>query len=152
MSHVRQQVREAAHTLLNTSPTNWQRVFKTSIPPARDVAPYLLVYTDIETSSALDIHIGHLQLRDITLSVRARLRVVDGETLENTMDTVAAEIETKLNQAALKAALSNKLKAFELLSTSNDIIFDENERTYAEVALDWRVQVMTTEGVPETLI
>ena len=153
MSHVRKQVRDAVGTLLSAAPVKWQRVFKARSAPARDVLPYLLVYIADENSDAQDIHAGFLQLREMTLSVSGRVRIVEGEALEDSLDAMAAEIETTLTTTALKAQLGNKLKHLELVSSRpDDDATDEHERTYAEIALDWRVQVHTAEGAPETLI
>lgn len=152
MPHARQQVRAAAAGLLTAAPTNWQRVFQSRAGPARDVLPYLLAYVGAETIEPLDIHPGHLQYRDMTLSVRGRIRDIDGEETETALDALASEIEATLTFAALKAALP-KLKNMQLVSVAAaDDGTEEYERTYAEIALDWQVRVHTIEGSPETLV
>ncbi|MCG7984734.1 MAG: hypothetical protein JAY90_18530 [Candidatus Thiodiazotropha lotti] len=151
MSHVRKQVRDAVGVLLSANPTNWNHVFKTKITPQREVLPYLLVYIDNENIEALDISPAYLQLRDMQLIVRGRFRLVEGESLEDYLDDIAVEIETKLTTATLKAQLADKLKGFELVTINDDLITDDNERSYAEIVFEWHVKVMTTEGIPETL-
>jgi hypothetical protein len=62
-------------------------------------------------------------------------------------------VETKLTQAVVSAALSEKVKLLALQATDSEIITeDENSRTYAAITLSWLVQVNTIEGIPETLI
>lgn len=151
MAHAREQVRDAVDTLLSASPTEWQIVFNSRIAPARDVTPYLLVYIESETTEPLDIHPGYTMMREMMLTVKARTRVIEGEQLEDKLDAMAEEIEQTLTTTALRAAVP-KLKTLTLIGSNSDLVEDENERTFAEVALDWRVQVMTNEGVPETLV
>lgn len=147
--HVRQQVLEAVKTVLATG-TTWQRVFASRLSPDRDVLPYLLVAIESEGVEVMDIHPGHTQQRDLQLSVRGRVRVVEGEQLETSLADVQEEIETLLTSASLRAHLAG-VRSLALLSVTSDIINDENERTYAEVALDWQVRIFTTEGNPSTL-
>jgi len=151
MAHVRKQIRDAVGALLSAAPVNWQRVFKTRIAPARDVAPYLLVFLGAETEQPLDIGDNYLMQRDISLSVRGHLRIIEGEALEDAMDAMAAEIETTLTVASLRGALP-KLKQLYLVASDSDMIEEENERAYAEISLEWQVQIHTYEGQPETLV
>ena len=152
MAHARKQLRDAVVTLLSAAPVKWRHVFNTRFAPTRDVTPYLLVFIESEISTAQDLHSGFLQQRDMNLSIHGHLRVVEGEDLEDAMDAMAVEIEKTLTQTDLKAALGNKLKILELIASSSEIVIDDNERTYAEIALGWRVQLFTTEGDPETLV
>ena len=152
MSHARRQVREAVGTILSDAPSNWRRVFETRMAPMRDVLPYLLVYIESELTDPITVHPTALIHRDMNLIVRGHVRIPDDETVEDEMDAVAAEIETKLTQAALNTQLSSKLKSIYLVSSDTEIVTDENDRTYAAIALTWRVRVTTSEGAPETLI
>lgn len=154
MAHVREQVCSAVDTLLSASPTNWNEVFQARLGPSRDVMPYLLVYVESEDVTALDIHSGHLQQRNMNLTVKGRYRNdINGETLEQELNAIATEIETTLTVAALKTELGGKLKQLLLSTTVSDPVVAEDEsRTFAEIALDWQVQVHTVEGDPETLV
>ncbi|MCP5008832.1 MAG: hypothetical protein GY942_02510, partial [Aestuariibacter sp.] len=142
MPHVRTQIREAVGAILSASATTWKRVFETRLAPARDVTPYLMVWIDAETIGASTIHETPLQEREMSLTIVARSRVTDGETLEDTLDTMAAEIETTLTDTALRSELSNNNVWLTLKSSSSDLqVEDENERIYAQVALDWEVRL-----------
>lgn len=154
MAHVRDQVCSAVDTLLSAGSTNWREVFQARLGPSRDVMPYLLVYVESEDVTALDIHAGHLQQRNLQMTVKGRYRNdIDGEALELALNAMAAEIETTLTFAALKSALGGKLKQLFLTSTVSDPVVAEDEnRTFAEIALDWQVQIHTVEGNPETLV
>lgn len=152
MAHVRQQIREAAETILNATPTNWSRVFLSRISPQRDLPPHLLVYVSAESSEADDIHVNHLQMREVTLTVRGRHRIVDGELIEEKLDAIASEVETKLKTTAVRALIPG-VQSFVLTSTSFDeLVDDEYERSYAEVTMTFRVRIFTTEGVPATFV
>ncbi len=144
MAHIRTQIREAVGTILSTSPTTWQRVFSTRLAPARDVTPYLMVWIDAETIGASTIHTTATQERELLLTVVARSRVTDGEVLEDTLDAMAAEIETTLTDTALRSTLSNNNVWMVLKSTSSDLqVEDENERICAQVALEYTVRLFT---------
>ena len=99
MSHARQQVREAVATLLKVSPVTWGLVFETRIPPSRAVMPYLLVFSDGEAVDSLTVNMAGIYFRDLSLAVAGRLRLPgnnDTETIEDRMDALAAEVESRL--------------------------------------------------------
>lgn len=150
MSHHRQKLREAIAALLAADPQNWQRVFVQREPLARAAMPYLLVYTPTEAAAPLTMGQGFLQKRDLTVIVQAHVRLADPETVEQTFDTVAEEIETTLSLAGLVAdpALA-KLAGFYLINTQTDIVVNENaERQYGELTTTWQAQYHTAEGNP----
>lgn len=155
MAHVQKQIRDAAITLLNAAAgdTTWRRAYGMSQTLARDLLPYVLVYFADEVIEPDDVH-GQELVRESLLTVRARVRILgDGELLEDSMDAVAAAVESALTRSALNALLSNKLYLFTLTATVRDSeAEDENERSFAEVVLDYRVQYATADGQPETLI
>lgn len=153
MAHVRKQIRDAVGAILSAAPTTWQRVFKTRLAPARDVTPYLMVYIDSETVDVETIHSAGPYERLMTLTVIGRSRVTDGEALEDTLDAMASEIETTLTATALRTELSNGSVWLVLQSSSSDLeVEDDNERVYAQVALEWEVRLYTAESLPETIL
>ena len=154
MAHARQQIREAVGTLLRANPANWGAVFETRIIPSRDIPKYLLVFVDNEIVTTETIHSTAPQMRDISVTILGHTRIVDGnDDYEDWLDAVGAEIESTLTHSALNTALSNKATSSGLVSSEFSIVEDdENNRTYAEIALNWRVRVMTLEGDSETLI
>ena len=154
MAHIRKQIRDAVKTLLDASKSNYRHVFNSRIARDRDVLPYALVYTPSENTTKITIHPPAIIQRDIDLIVQLFVRLTnDTETHEETMDAAASEVETKLTQAILNTAMSDKVKHLELQATDSEIITeDETSRTYATITLGWLVRVNTLEGSPETLI
>lgn len=150
MSHQRQKIREEVAALLAVAPTNWQRVFVQREPLTRAAMPCLLVYTPSENSQPMTLHRPFLMQRDLTLIVQAHVRLPDPETVEQTFDSVAEEIETTLSLDKLIAipALA-RLAGFVLLATQTDIVVNDNgERQYGELTMTWQAQYHTTEGNP----
>jgi len=152
MAHAKQQVRSAAATLLDAATPDLGIIWQHRDPPDRGIGNYVLVYVDSEDIEAMGIEPDHLQARNMFLAVRGRLRDWQGQANEDRAHAFAEQVEKTLTQAALNAALSNKLKILQLESTSVQEIEEENERTFLEVALDFRVQVHTLQSSPQTLI
>ena len=160
MAHARQTIREAVATILATTPTNWGKVFETRIVTSRQVMPFLIVYASDEACSSMLMHPTSIYDRVITLQITAMLKMPgtgDGtgmtETVEDRMDTVAAEIETKLTRTTLTAIVS-KVKTLDLQSTSMDVVVNESDGSisHAELNQTWQVTYDTAEGSPEVLI
>lgn len=155
MTHARQQIREAAATLLKTSPSAWGQVFETRLPSARAVMPYLMLFCDGEQVEAATVHAPDIYLREASLIVAGRLRLPgnnDLETVEDRMDALAAEVESKLRFAALVAAVP-LLHALRLVASDMTVVTDEQDAPqYAEITLQYLAAYATQEGVAETLI
>lgn len=155
MTHARQQIREAAATALRVTPSTWGQVFETRIPSSRAVMPYLMTFAPDDAPDAATIDQPGIYLRDATLIVAGRLRLPgnnDTETIEDRMDALAAEVETKLTFAALIAALP-LVKSLRLGPTEAVVVTDEQDAPqYAEVTLQFTARYATAEGAPETLI
>ena len=154
MAHVRETVRSAVVTLLNTSPTAYRRAYNTRIPPQQQVRPYLMVWAESEAIPDRTIHPSSMQLRDMSLVVEARVQLPQRETeeLENQMDDVAAEIETKLTLAAIQTALP-KVESFILTDTRLELAVDMDDvPSYGSVVMNYLISYATTEGTPGTLI
>jgi hypothetical protein len=154
MAHAREQVRSAIVTLLNTSPTAYRRAYNTRIPPMQQVWPYLMVWAESETITDRTIHPSCMQLRDMTLVVEARVQLPQRETeeLENQMDDVAAEIETKLTLTTVQTALP-KIESFILTDTRLELVVDQDDvPSYGAVVMNFQISYATIEGTPGTLI
>ncbi len=146
--HLRQQIREAAAGLLDVSPKNWQRVFIQREALARNVMPYLLVYTTDEAALPITIHAPFLIQRSLSLVVQGNVRISNAEEIEKVFDHVALEIEQKLTLALLRAVVA-KLTGLVLVNTETAIVVNENdERTHGEVTTIWQAQYHTLEGNP----
>ncbi len=153
MSHVRTQVRDAVGSILDASPVSWKRVFNTRLSPSRDITPYLMVWIETETIGASTIHDTATQEREMGLTVVARYRVTEGEAMEEALDVMAAEIETTLTSTALRSELSNNSVWLTLKASTSDLqVEEEDERVFAQIALEWDVLLFTEENAPETIV
>lgn len=155
MTHARQQIREAAATALRVTPATWGQVFETRIPSTRAVMPYLMLFSDGEAVDASSVNLPGAYLRELALVVAGRLRLPgnnDTETVEDRMDALAAEVETKLTFSALLATLI-QIKSLRLTSTEMVVVTDEQDAPqFAEVTLQFMARYFTAEALPETLI
>jgi hypothetical protein len=153
MSHVREQVRGAVVTLLNTSPTAYRRAYNARIPPMQQVWPYLMVWVESEAIPGGTIHPSKIQERSMTLVIEARVQLPQRETeeLENQMDDVAAEIETKLTLTTIQTVLP-KIGSFDLTDTRIELAVDQEENpSYGAVVMNYIISYSTIEGIPGTL-
>lgn len=154
MSHARQQIREAVATLLRVSPTTWGSVFETRLPKKRTTADFLMVFADGEASVNQSSDAPAFYLRSCNLAVVGHLRLpgnTDTETVEDRMDAMAAEIETKLTFTTLRAQVA--IQQIHLLSTEMVVIVDsEDAPDHAELTLSFVAEYATQAGLPEALI
>jgi hypothetical protein len=153
MSHARQQVRDAVVTILNTTPASYNRAYNTRIQPMQQVWPYVMVWTESETITDRVINHGGSQMREMSLTIEARLQLPQRETevMETRMDTVAAEIETKLKLLSIQTALV-KVTSCYLTDTRMELAVDQDDvPSYGAVVMNWLIGYTTNEGSPETL-
>jgi hypothetical protein len=158
--HARQTIREAIATILATTPTNWVSVLQTRIATQRQIWPFLMVYVVDEQTEQMLIHPAGIYDRSATIHIVGMLKMPgtgDGtgstETVEDRMDALCAEVETKLTNATL-TAVTPKAKTLSLQSTSMEIVLSDEDSniSHAAVTQVWSVTYVTTEGLPETLI
>ncbi len=152
--HARKQVREAVATILSRNPVAWKSVTESRIASTRQNWPYLMVFAESEQSEQTSVNNPCAYGRDMTLSVAGMLKLPgtgDTYTIEDKMDTLAAEIETKLTQTALRAVVPSVL-SISLVSTSMEVILEDDGIDHAEVILSYRINYATLEGSPGTLI
>jgi hypothetical protein len=101
------------------------------------------------------IHPSAIYSRDITINVIGMLRLPgsgDTQTIEDKMDAMASDIETRLTYAALNATLT-KVETFALESTNMDVVVDEEGAVdHAELTMIWRATYANNEGAPDTFI
>lgn len=156
MTHARQQIREAAAALLKAAaPTTWGLVFETRIPSARAVMPYLMIFSDGESMAADSINLPGVYLRDLNMHVVGRIRLPgnnDTETVEDRMDALAAEVETKLKFSAIVATLT-QVKSLRIASTEMNVVVDDQDAPqFAEITMSFVARYATAEALPETFI
>jgi len=155
MSHARQLVREAAAVLLKANKVTYGSVVESRIPSTRQLWPYLLTFVDVETSEPMTEDGPSAIWREMSLIVVGMLRLPgtgDQETIEDKIDAMAAEIETKLSFSTLQAAVG-QVQSCHLTNTSIEVIVDPDDVVdHAEVTQIWLVRYATMDGLPETLI
>lgn len=150
MKHARQRIREAVAKILSRNSVTWKSVTESRIASTRQIWPYLMVFVTDEQSSPSTVDEPTRYGREMTLSVAGMLRLPgtgDTYTIEDKMDEVAAEIETKLTQAALRAEVS-QVQTLSLANTSMEVILEDDGIDHAEVILSWRINYSTLEGFP----
>jgi hypothetical protein len=97
MTHRRKTIRDAVVTLLDTGAivTSGRVYSNRSLPVGESDLPVLLVYTQSETSGALDLSSKTLS-RQLTIVVEAVAKDVNDATLDDTLDALAEAVETAL--------------------------------------------------------
>lgn len=136
MAHARQTIREAAATLLTGLTSTGSRVFQSRIVP-QTTLPCLLVMTDAEeiAPGAFEKQLD----RRLTLTVVGVAKA--GATIDDNLDTIAAEVET---------ALGSDYR-YEL--TGIDVDFDETlEKPAGRIALTYAYRYFTNAGAPGTVL
>ena len=117
--------------------------------------PYLMVFADGESAESISANMPGIYLRDLNIAVAGRLKLPgnnDTQTVEDRMDAVAAEVETKLAFSALLTALP-QIKSIRLTNTEMVVVIDDQDSPqYAEVTMSYVMQYATAEAAPTTLI
>ena len=136
MAHARQTIREAAATLVTGLTTTGTRVFQSRMAP-QDSLPCLLVTTEEE-----QIEPGAFEKQlDRRLTIRIIGLAKATSNVDDTLDTIAAEVET---------ALGTNL-AYQLTAIAVD--FDETlEKPAGRIVLDFGYRYFTNAGAPGTTL
>lgn len=144
MSHVRQQIREAASTLLTGLTTTAARVYQSRIYTLRDTdLPCLLINTDDEQDVTLGLNEYAAQERSLQLSIRCVSKQV--ADLDDKLDTMLAEVETALGNQTL----GGKAKTLQLESIAIEMS-DELEKPVGIATAVFRITYYTATGTPGT--
>ncbi|SEN70941.1 hypothetical protein SAMN05216404_106153 [Nitrosospira multiformis] len=152
MTHARQQIREAVAAVLSRNPVPWKTVTKTRIPATMQIWPYLMVFAESESSSQLTVNDPCVYEREVTITVAGMLKLpTNTSIIEDKMDECAAEIEQKLTQSTLRNELQ-QIQSLTLISTSMEVVQEEDGIDHGEVITSWRISYSTLEGSPDTLI
>jgi len=147
MSHVRQQIREAFGTACSGLSTTGTNVFQTRVYPLETGAlPGLCIYTTSESISDVVGEIGGAaRLVSRALSVRVEGYARAASNLDDTLDTISAEVETAV---ANSSTIDGLITDMELSST--DVSFTEGDREVGVITLDFAVVYTTTFNDPQT--
>jgi len=155
VTHARQTIREGAAALLKVSPSTYSSVQESRVPSSRQIWPYLLVFADAEVSDLLTEDIPGILSRSMQLVIVGMLRMPgngDTQTIEDKMDAMTAELETKLSFSTLQAAVG-AVKGMTLTGTTMEVVLTPEEAiSHAEVTQVWQVDYYTADGSPEALL
>ena len=141
--HVRQTIREAIAALvtgLNTTGTN---VYQSRVYP-HDTLPCLTVYTISE--SVMDTLFDGSQSRELSLVIEGRAKA--NANLDDTLDTISAEVETAIMTDQF---LNDTINLIELVQTDAEY-FDDIEQPCGVIRINFRVEYRVNESDPTTLI
>lgn len=146
-NHVRQQIREAAAALLTGLASTGPRVFQSRVYPLHESdLPALRIYATEESAEAATIHNPKLLSRALTLVVECCARA---ETdLDDTLDTMAKEVETALGNAP---TLSGTARDCTLTGTEIDMQ-GEGDAPLGVARLSFAVLYNTAANAPDTLV
>lgn len=145
MSHVRQQIREAAAAALNGLTTTATRVYQSRLHPLDATKlPCLLVNTDDEDVLGMKISSPDLLDRHLTLSIRAVAKV--SANLDDTLDTMASEVETALGTSVL----GGLVKTLQLSGIVIDM--EQGDKPVGIATLKYVANYMTAANAPATAI
>ena len=147
MSHVRQQIREAFGTACSGLSTTGTNVFQTRVYPIESGSlPGLCIYTTSETvSDQVEDLGGASRLVTRSLSVRVEGYARASSNLDDTLDTISAEVETAVADSTSIDALLTDLEL-----SSTDVSFTEGDREIGVITLDFGVIYTTAFNDPET--
>lgn len=153
MSHAREQIIDAVVVLLRQSPVNWQLVTPSRIASVRQIWPYLMVFSDGETSAPITVTQPMVSQRSLSVTVAGQLRLPgtgDTQTVEERMDILAEEVEIKLTAAAVRGLVA--INSCSLASTVMDVFIEEESVDRAEIKMVYNIVYTTLDGQPSTLI
>ena len=141
MPHVRQQIREAAATHLTGLTTTGSRVSQSRMRPRADaLLPALLIETNEEQITPNTI--GSNLQRDLTLTVRGVAKATSN--LDDTLDTIASEVETAIAGGPTFSGLAAQT-ALQRITVD---FYDSTDKPVGVVALDYLVTYFTNAGSP----
>jgi len=144
MSHVRQQIRDAAVTALTGLTTTGTRVYDSRVYPMQDAnLPGLRVFTNNETVKISSMGISRLLERDLELVVEACVK--ENSSFDNTLDTILKEVEVAL-AAGLTGAKYVSLKSIEIEMAG------DGEKPVAVGRMTFDVPYITAVGTPDTAL
>lgn len=143
MAHARQQIREALAAVVTGLATTGAAVFQSRMR-AQEALPCLLVTTLDESVERTGI--GDELERDLEVAVIGVAKAA--ANVDDTLDTIAAEVETAIGP---NNTLGGLVRGLELRSVSIEFD-DELEQPVGTVRLTYRCTYFTTAGVPGTTL
>ncbi len=146
MTHVRQQLRSQAKTLITGLGTTGANVFARRLfQLEQDQLPCWSVMIGDEE---IDNNLGDCQDRIVRLEFDGWARELDGETLANKLDTMLEELEAVM----VKSGFTVALKSLDLLEIEVDVDIDDTDHAFGMLTAVYAARYATAEGAPGTAI
>lgn len=145
-NHARQQIREALATAVTGLTTTSTRVYQSRMHAlAAAELPCLLVNTDDENVEPLTMHAPALLTRTLNASIRGVAKTTSD--LDDTLDTIAKEVETAIGASTL----SNLVKTLQL--TGIEVEFDNIiDKPVGVITLSYQLSYLTAANAPTTAL
>jgi hypothetical protein len=144
-THARQQIREAVATAVTGLTTTGSRVFQSRMRPASDTqVPCLLVTCDTEI---IEQTTQARQVRDLTVTVQGIAKGTTG--LDDTLDTMALEVETALQAAG---SLGGKVPGGIVLQRHQVEFDDSLDKPVGVIVMEFKAGYFTTAGAPGSFV
>lgn len=145
MSHARQQIREAVASAVTGLTTTGNRVFQSRVHSfGPEKLPALAVYTLDETVRYLSDE--RVQMRTVDTVIEAYAKV--SEDLDDTLDTICAEVETAMGADITLGGL-----AFDVVLARTTIgLSGEGDKPVGVARITYQISYQTDEGAPETAL
>jgi len=150
MTHVREQIRTRAVSVLTGLATTGANVFPSRVHPFHKDGtelPGLAVYTmSEEIENEEGDALSHIQNRSVLLTVEGYVSTQDPEALEKLLDDIAEEVETAIFADQFFTGLAI---GTDLMGTESGLS-EEAEKPVGVIILIFRVIYLTNEGEPGT--
>lgn len=145
--HVRQQVRAALKTRVTSLTTTGSRVHGRRVHPLQRSTelPALHVYTDGESAEVATIHSPAVVDRDVEFHVEGIAAAID-DTIENTLDTIAKEVET-----ALASALTVGSKSVLMVYGGCTLDFEDGAQRVGVIDMVFRARIFNAANTPDVI-
>lgn len=147
MAHVRKQIRDSVVTAVTGLTTTGANVYRTRVYPlASGKLPGLAVYTNAETSTNETVTIPRTKSRLLEMVVEG---YVSGTTnLDNTLDTIAVEVEEALTADVTRGGLA---KDTQLTATDIELV-GEGEKVAGVIRMTFEIMYSTLENDVENAV
>ncbi|MBT7914060.1 hypothetical protein HN588_09145 [Candidatus Bathyarchaeota archaeon] len=146
MSHVRKQIRDAVATRVTGLTTTGTNVFQSrTYSLSNDKLPALTIYTKEESSDIVNMS------RDLrrTLSIVIEGYAKASSSLDDTLDTIAAEVEAAMGS---DRDLNGVGKIISVSGTEIDFASGDSEKPVGVVRLGYDIIYVTSGSDPETAL
>lgn len=151
MSHARTQIRDMIVTALRAIEDMKWSVFASRVIPVPETSlPVILVYTTEEAISTETMGPPRTQIR--SLAVMVDLIVQAQETYDDDLDAMQVNVEDVLGGSAFLATMNTAKVKNIALEAANKTMSGEPTITTCATRMEYRVEYVTRENDPETLI